>query len=135
MARLAYVLTGDAEASDEIVQDAFLKLHDNWDRVDNPPAYLRTSVVNGCHSHHRHLAVVRRAPVDGGPTAHDAVDRDGELAAAVARLPSPQRAVLALRYFCDLDDVQIAETLGIRRATVRSRAARALERLRKEITA
>ncbi|MFM7919654.1 MAG: sigma factor, partial [Planctomycetaceae bacterium] len=55
MVRLAYVLTRNAEVSDEIVQEAFLRLHANWNRVDNPAAYLRKAVINGCHSHHRHL--------------------------------------------------------------------------------
>ena len=59
MARLAYVLTGDAGRADEIVQDAFLKVHARWDRIDNPIAYLRTAVVNGCRvapSPRRHRA-------------------------------------------------------------------------------
>ena len=45
-----------------------------------------------------------------------------------------QRAVLALRYFEDLDDIEIAAVLGVRRSTVRTRAHRALAQLRKEIT-
>jgi RNA polymerase sigma factor (sigma-70 family) len=115
---------------DEIVQDAFLRLHANWDRVDNPLAYLRTTVINGCHSHHRHLRVVRSAP--GDVTVHGTLSAD-EIGDALERLPYEQRAVLALRYFCDLDDVEIARILSIRRATVRTRAHRALNQLRKEI--
>lgn len=130
MARLAYVLTRDAEVSDEIVQDAFLRLHARWDAIDNPVAYLRTTVINGCHSHHRHLRVVRSAP--GDVTVHGALGAD-ELSDALDQLPYEQRAVLALRYFCDFDDVEIARILGIRRATVRTRAHRALAHLRKEI--
>lgn len=129
-ARLAYVLTRNSEISDEIVQEAFLKLLANWDRVENPTAYLRTAVVNACHSHHRHLRVVRDAPV--GVVEHSRLHAD-EISDAVAKLPFPQRAVLALRYFCDLDDIEIARVLGIRRATVRTRAHRALNQLRKEI--
>jgi len=133
MVRLAYTLTRDAELSDEIVQDAFVQLHEKWAAVDNPAGYLRTTVVNACHSHHRHLQVVRKAPIEHvvAPVATDAVDE--ELVRAIARLPFQQQAVLALRYFCDLDDVEIAATLGISRATVRTRAHRGLDRLRKEI--
>lgn len=130
MARLAYVLTRNAEVSDEIVQDAFLRLHANWDRVDNPVAYLRTTVINGCHSHHRHLRVVRSAP--GDVTVHGTLGAD-EISDALEQLPYEQRAVLALRYFCDLDDIEIARILGIRRATVRTRVHRAISQLRKEI--
>jgi len=133
MVRLAYTLTRDAELSDEIVQDAFLQLHEKWAAVDNPAGYLRTAVVNSCHSHHRHLQVVRKAPIEHvvPPAATDAVDE--ELVRAIARLPFRQQAVLALRYFSDLEDVEIAATLGISRATVRTRAHRGLDRLRKEI--
>ncbi len=134
MVRLAYTLTRDSELADEIVQDAFLRLHEKWAVVDNPAGYLRTTVVNSCHSHHRHLHVVRKAPVEPGvpPVGPDGVDET--LARAVARLPFPQQAVLVLRYFCDLDDIEIAATLGINRATVRTRAHRGLTRLRKEVT-
>lgn len=130
MVRLAYVLTRHAEVSDEIVQEAFLRLHANWNRVDNPAAYLRKAVINGCHSHHRHLRVVRRAP--GDAVAHRDLGAD-EMSDALDRLPFDQRAVLALRYFCDLEDIEIARILGIRRATVRTRTHRALNTLRKEI--
>ena len=56
-----------------------------------------------------------------------------ELGDALAKLPFPQRAVLSLRYFCDLTDREIAATLDIRPATVRTRIHRALTQLRKEI--
>lgn len=134
MSRLAYVLVSDPDLADEIVQDAFVALHRNWVRVANPAAYLRTSVVNGCHSHHRHLRVVRGAAVDRPGEASAPEPADDELAAALERLPFDQRVVLALRYHDDLDDIEIAAALGIRRATVRTRAHRALARLRQEMT-
>jgi len=130
MARLAYVLTGDAAISDEIVQDAFLKVHTDWSRIKNPSAYLRTAVLNGCRSYHRHINVERRLPVERRApelTVHD------EISDALAKVSYPRRAVLALRYFCDLPDSEIAEILNIRPATVRSRVARGLKDLRKEL--
>lgn len=135
MARLAYVLTHNGDLADEIVQDAFLRLHANWAGVEQPSAYLRRAVVNGCHSHHRHLAVVRRTPIEPATPAPaaDHATTDDRLTAALAELSFDHRTILALRYFCDLDDVEIATTLGIGRATVRTRAHRALDRLRKEL--
>jgi RNA polymerase sigma factor (sigma-70 family) len=130
MTKLAYILTNDAEASNEIVQDAFLKVHANWDRIDNPIGYLRTAVINGCHSHHRHLRVERRTPM---PRETSLSLEANEIGDALAKLPYPRRAVLALRFFCDLDDHDIAAILDIRPATVRSRIARGLADLRKEI--
>ncbi len=130
MARLAYVLTSDASRSDEIVQDAFLKVHANWQRIENPVGYLRTAVVNGCRSHHRHVFVVRRTPAERERVAHLVAD---ELGDSIATLDYSYRAALALRYFCDLTDDEIAAALDIRPATVRTRIRRALMKLRKEI--
>lgn len=134
MVRLAYVLTRNAEASDDVVQDAFVAVHRNWEHVDQPAAYLRRAVINACHSRHRHLRVVRGAARER-PTSVDppAEPFDHELQAALERLSFEHRAVLALRYVEDLDDVTIAASLGVSRATVRTRAHRALEQLRKEL--
>ncbi len=130
MTQLAYVLTSDASAADEIVQDAFVQLHARWARIDNPVGYLRTAVVNGCRSHHRHRAVLRRTPQPRPEAALLAAD---ELSDALAKLPYRQRAALALRYFADLPDEEIATALSIRPATVRSLIHRGLGALRQEI--
>lgn len=135
MVRLAYVLTRDSDVADDLVQEAFVAVHRNWDRVERPRPYLRTAVVNACHSHHRHLRVVRDAParnrelIEAPPGVFD-----HDLQGALERLPYDQRVVLALRYFEDLDDIEIASMLGVSRSTVRTRAHRALARLRKEIS-
>jgi RNA polymerase sigma factor (sigma-70 family) len=131
MARLAFVLTGSSSFADEIVQEAFLKVHVNWAHIENPGGYLRTTVVNGCRSYHRHQAVVDRTPLS--PPVHSTqVHR--ELDDALAKLPYKRRAALALRYFCDLPDEEIALALDVRPATVRSLIHRGLADLRKEIT-
>lgn len=132
MVRMAYVLTGANFIADEVVQDAFLKVHANWDRIDNPGGYLRTAVVNGCRSYHRHQAVETRInpsfATDGVVSDHDAV-----LADALAKLSVRKRMALALRYYCDLTDADIALALDVRPATVRSIIHRGLADLRKEI--
>jgi RNA polymerase sigma factor (sigma-70 family) len=130
MARLAFVLTGDSGRADEIVQEAFLQVHARWDRIANPVAYLRTAVVNGCRSHHRRAAAERRLPRDRPEEAYLVAD---ELGDALAALHRRYRAVLALKYFCDLADDEIATVLHIRPATVRTRQRRALALLRKEL--
>ena len=61
------------------------------------------------------------------------IDRPSELLDAVARLPYKHRAVLALRYWADLPEADIAEIVGVRPATVRSITVRALARLKKEL--
>lgn len=131
MTQLAFVLTGNAALADEIVQEAFLQLHRRWGRVDNPVGYLRTIVVNSCRSHLRHRRVVERTPV---PPAGVNELGANELTDALATLPERQRTALALRYFADLPDAEIADALGVRTATVRSLIHRGLAALRKEIT-
>ena len=82
--RLAYLLTGDRELAEDLVQDAFVKLTGRFVHVRDPGglhAYLRVTVVNLARSHHRRKAVERRfAERDPGreptATAFDPSDRD-----------------------------------------------------------
>jgi RNA polymerase sigma-70 factor (sigma-E family) len=142
--RFALMLTGDQQTAEDVVQDAFLALHRNWDQVRDPasvPAYLRTTVVNGARAVHRgrgrsksrlHL-VPREQPVwSAEAAAIDGEDRR-ELLSAVARLPEHQREVLALKFFLDLPEAEIAQTLRISRGTVSSRTARALASLSRQL--
>jgi RNA polymerase sigma-70 factor (sigma-E family) len=130
MVRLAYVLTGDSAVADEIVQDAFMKVHTHWDRIDNPIGYLRTTVVNGCRSHHRRRVLEERH-ASSGPVA--TVQSPDEIGDILASLPERQRIALALRYFLDLPDNDIAQALGARPSTVRSLIRRGLAALREEL--
>lgn len=84
MARLAYVLTSNAQASDEIVRDTFLNLHANWARIENPVGYLRTTVINGCHSYHRRRVVERRQPTLSEHTTVAETDEISEYAGEAA---------------------------------------------------
>jgi RNA polymerase sigma-70 factor (sigma-E family) len=136
--RFALLLTGDRAAAEDVVQDAFLGLHRHWDQVKDPArvlAYLRTAVVNGARSRHRrHLTARRLRPdppglVQSAETSALAREDRRELLRAVEALPRRQREVLALKYFLDLGEQEIAETLHISRSTVASTASRALAAL------
>ena len=142
--RFALMLTGDQQTAEDVVQDAFLGLHRNWDQVRDPAsflAYLRAAVVNGARAVPRgrgrikarlHL-VPRELPVwSAEAAAIDGEDRR-ELLTAVARLPEQQREVLAMKFFLDLPEAEIAQTLRISRGTVSSRAARALAALSRQL--
>jgi RNA polymerase sigma-70 factor (sigma-E family) len=130
MVRLAYLLTGDRGVAEELVQDAFVRVHRNWQRATNPPAYLRTAVVNATRSWGRHKAVeIRRQP---RPPEPDVLVAD-EMWDALQVLPERQRTAIVLRFYEDLPDARIAEVLGCREATVRTAIHRGLARLRKEI--
>jgi len=131
--RLAVALTADPALAEDLVHDAFVRLH----RAATPPApeaegaYLRRIVTNLAHDHHRHGAVVRRlapAPDDPAPSAElDALggDRARAVAAAVASLPARQRDCVALHYFGGLTDAAVATELGISAGSVKTHLHRA----------
>jgi RNA polymerase sigma-70 factor (sigma-E family) len=130
MSRLAYLLVGSPERAQELVHDAFARLYERWDRVDNPGAYLRTCVVNGCRDNLRRRLLEDRYRPDPRADAHLGADH---LIDALALLPQRQRAAVVLRYYEDRSEADIAELLGVRPATVRSLIHRGLERLREVI--
>ena len=131
MVRLAYLLVGASEDARDIVQDSFVGLHRRFHRIDDPVAYLRRSVVNGCRSHHRRIARRRSATL---PRRDDHVELEArELLDALAALPLRQRAALVLRFDHDLPDAEIAVLLGCRPGTVASLVHRGLARLREVI--
>ncbi len=141
MVRLSVLLVRDHGAAEEIVQDAFVALHQKWQRLDDHDkalAYLRQSVVNRSRSALRHRGVVhrylaRQATPTPLPGADDAVlgnARRARVLEGLRALPRRQREVLALRYFLDLSEADIAETLGISRGAVKSHASRGSAALR-----
>jgi RNA polymerase sigma factor (sigma-70 family) len=132
--RLAWLLTHDHAAAEDVVQDAFVRVRPRLGAVSQRTAYLRTAVVNGCRDRARSAgradAGWRRLRV---VTDVSSTDQPVELLDALAGLPYRQRAVLVLRYWADLREEEIAEIVGVRPATVRSITARALDRLRREL--
>jgi len=130
--RLAYVLCRDADLAQDLVQNALVKVHPRWDRVDNPDAYVRRAIVNDFLSWRRRRAATEVVTDCLPETARSAVgpeDRDA-MWRLLAELPRQQRAVLALRYYDELDDEAIARLLGCSTATVRSHASKAIAALR-----
>ena len=132
--RLAWLLTHDHAAAEDVVQDAFMRLRPRLATIEHRNAYLRTAIVNGCRDQARSAgradAGLRRIRVGAEVSS---TDQPSELLDVVARLSYKQRAVLVLRYWADLPEGEIAEIVGIRPATVRSINARALARLSKEL--
>lgn len=131
LVRLAYLLTGNRDAAEELVQDVFVSALGHWDAIDNPGGYLRTSVVNATRDWGRHQQVVQRHQ---GPRPVHALDHPDELWDALDRLDQRRRSAVVLRYYLDLPDAEIATLLGCRLATVRTLIHRALRDLRREIS-
>ncbi|HEY3142081.1 MAG TPA: sigma-70 family RNA polymerase sigma factor [Acidimicrobiales bacterium] len=130
--RIAYLMTGQAAVAEEIVHDAFIRVHSHLDTVHSPPAYLRTTVVRLCIAWQQRDRMAReRTPYDRQWVDPPEID---EMWDRLAQLPPDQRVVLVLRYYEDLPLGQIADVMGCRPVTVRTRIHRALNRLRKEMT-
>ena len=130
MARLAFLMVGSEAQAEELVHDAFARLYERWDRVDNPGGYLRTCVVNGCKDRLRRREVERRHAA-AAPGATEAATE--HLADVLAALPYRQRAAVVLRYYEDRSEADIADLLGVRPGTVKSLLHRGLANLREVI--
>lgn len=133
--RVAYALTGQQHAAEDLLQSALEKVVPRWRRIDDPVAYTRRVI------YHEHIGWWRRwgrreHPVaeppeggSGGDPAQAVVLRQA-LYAALGQLGPRQRAVLVLRYLEDCSEAEVAEILGCSPKTVASQASRALRRLR-----
>lgn len=131
LVRLAHLITGSNAVAEEVVQEAFIRLQQNWDRAANPTGYLRTIVINLCKTQLRRRDHERRlAQPPRPPSFQPDID---ETWLAVCRLPFRQRAALVLRFYEDLEEAEIARILGCRPGTVKSTIHRGLSRLRREM--
>jgi RNA polymerase sigma-70 factor (sigma-E family) len=141
--RLAYLLTGDREVAEDLVQDAFVRLAGRLVHLRDPEAfdaYLRTTIVNLSRSYFRRRRVERlylqRARAIGQePTAASAnsIEDQDEMWNALRVLSQRQRAAIVLRFYEDLPEVEVAEILQCAPGTVKSLVSRGLNKLRSEI--
>lgn len=135
----ATATTGDPEVAHELAQEAFARLHRNWDRIaeyDQPGSWLRRVTTNLAIDRHRSRSAEQRAvarwrarptpppdePVGGDPWTE-----------LVADLPPRQRAIVTLHYGEDLPVAEIAEVLDLSVNTVKSALSKARERLRSSL--
>lgn len=131
LVRVAYLLVDTTEHAEEAVQDAFARAYPKWDRIQNHDAYMRTAVVNACRRVQRRRMLVRRTPQ---PRQDDATLGADHIADVVRSLPMSLRQVVVLRYYLQLSDAEIAQTLNIAPGTVKSSLHRARARLREELS-
>jgi RNA polymerase sigma-70 factor (sigma-E family) len=139
--RLAFLLTGNLDAAEDLVQDAFVRLLGRFRHLHHREAfgaYLRRTVVNLHLSRLRRLRV-ERAYLDreGRSISSDSelpdVGMREDLWVALHRLPDRQRAALILRYYQDLSEQETAETLRCSVPAAKSLVARGLAALRAEM--
>jgi len=138
LSRTAYLLTGDHQLAEDLVQIALSRVYGRWSRLTaggDPEAYLRRIMVNERTSwwrRRRYESVGRQSLIDVTTVADEAdqVSRRVAMLAALDQLTARQRAVLVLRYFDDLSVDQTARALGCSAGTVKSNTSDALARLR-----
>ncbi len=144
LVRLASLLIDDVGTCEEIVQDAFVRVWASGPGLREPerlPAYLRSAVLNGARSQLRRRLVRRRhlvvapEPAPAAEAAALAGDPTHEVLHALRSLPDRQREVLALRYYLDLSETEIARTLGISGGSVKTHAHRGLATLAERLEA
>ena len=135
--RLARLLTGDSHAAEDIAQDAFVKVYQyaesSQQPIHNPPALLRTTTINLCRSWYTRQRRAELRMTRHGPDPTSLTVWERELDASLRRLPHDQRAVVVLRHWLGLSESEIADALDCRPGTVKSRHARALRTLLKEL--
>ena len=139
---IAFAMLGDAHLAEEVVMETFVKAFSSWTRLrrlDYPPGYLKKIVLNLCRSKLRRRSVELRV----NALAHGSREREAneweqagsdirlDVLEALAELSPMQRACVVLRYFDDMTDRQVAETLDCSVGTVKSHIFRARKALGK----
>ena len=136
LSRHAFLLTGDHQLAEDLLQSALANTYRHWRRVskDNPDAYVRQAMYHQHVSWWRrrrvpeHLAAVPPARALADPAEATALRLS--LAQALSCLTAKQRAVIVLRFYDDLTEQQAADVLGLRVGTVKRHAHDALRKLR-----
>jgi RNA polymerase sigma-70 factor (ECF subfamily) len=131
------LVTGDPHEAEEIMQDAFLRLWERWDRVaevDDPSAYLFRTAMNLFRNRYRRAALALRKTINLAPT-EDALatveDRDA-VVRALRDLTPDQRAAVVLTGYVGLTSEEAGALLGMRAGTVRTLGARARAAIREK---
>lgn len=140
--RTAYLLCGDWDTADDLVQETLIRVYSSWSRVRDPgarDAYATTTLVNRFRTHLRRG--VRREltrahedlPDRPGPPPDE--PSDGRVLAALDGLGASQREIVVLRYWEDYSVADTARLLGLSTGTVTSQSSRALATLRRVLSA
>jgi RNA polymerase sigma-70 factor (sigma-E family) len=139
--RSAYLLTGDQQLAEDLVQEALARTHRAWSRLEhagNAEAYARRIMYHLQVSMWRRRKVVEVLPGDL-PEPRDRRNHDDAesitqrmaVEQSLRSLSPRQRAVVVLRYFDDYTEAEAAELLGVSVSTIKTQTSRALEHLRK----
>lgn len=137
--RIATLLAPDPHTAEDVYQETLQRLAARWSRVDNPKAFCRRVMHNivvdqtrarARRPHELHLFDTTDKSDPRAADPHHSVELWPSLRAALDSLTVQQRTVLALRYFDDRSEAEVAKLLGISVGTVKSTASRAIAQLR-----
>lgn len=137
LAEAAYLLTGGADGTEDLLQSAFAATYAQWHKLadlDDAARHLRKALWNH-HStwrrrHRRPEFLVPRAPAPAVAPDAAAVEERLALLAALRCLSDRQRAVVVLRFFDGCTEPEVADLLGCSIGSVKQHAHRGLSRLR-----
>lgn len=135
--RLAYLVSGDRAAAEDVLQTALVRAYLRWSSISSQPeAYVRRVIVTVAVDEHRRAYRRFEVPADKVPDVaeeaqqSETIDVAARLRIAVRALPPRQRAAVVLRHWVGLDPADAAELLHCSAETVRSQAMRGLAKLR-----
>jgi RNA polymerase sigma-70 factor, ECF subfamily len=123
--RRLWLVTGNRAEAEELMQDAFLKVWERWDRVsamEDPVGYLYRTAMNLFRKRYRRAALAVRRTVGLAPSIDDFSDADDRQVVheVLATLPPRQRAALVLTEMLGFSSKEAGDALGVTDATVRS---------------
>lgn len=136
---MLWVVSGDQAMAEDLAQEAFVRLALAWHRVKDPDkagAYLRSIAFNLARGQHRRANTARRYLPPRLPDTVSAEvaallnETERELLVALRALPDRQRECLVLRFYADLEPLQIAATLDVSVNSVKTHLRRGLDALR-----
>ncbi len=140
LVRLARVFCDDRNAAEDLVQEAFIRLHRSAGSIRDlgrAPAFLRSIVINLARDHNRRGLMSLRHRASAEPPVPPAEPDDravhdeevDEVLTALRTLPERQRACLVLHYYEELSIAEVAETLHISTNSVKTHCRRGLSSL------
>lgn len=132
LVRHARLIVGSQAVAEELVQEAFVRLHRSWDRAVEPPAYVHTIVINLCRTWCVR-AERERSLVESIVEPMALPPEYGDTWRAMLRLPEKYRTALVLKFYDDLSEAEMARLMDCRPGTVKSLIHRGLSKLREEL--
>ena len=134
--RRLWLVTGNRAEAEELMQEAFLRVWERWDRVgrmDDPVGYLYRTAMNLFRKRYRRAMLAIRRSVGMAPAADDFADADDRqtVRRVLATLPPRQRAALVLTEMLGLTAEEAGDALGVKASTVRSLSRQGRESFRR----